>query len=81
MSKKITVVIPNYNGSKLLRRNLPDIIKNFPDSQIIISDDNSSDDSLNFLANNFPNMKIILKTRIFLVLVFRIEVLKTKTLY
>jgi len=59
MSKKITVVIPNYNGSKLLRRNLPDIIKNFPDSQIIISDDNSSDDSLNFLANNFPNVEII----------------------
>ncbi len=59
MNKKITVVIPNYNGAKLLGLNLPNVIKNFPNTRIIISDDNSSDDSLSVLADQFPDIEIV----------------------
>jgi glycosyltransferase involved in cell wall biosynthesis len=41
----ISVIIPNFNGYKLLRNNLPDLIQaldNFPESEIIIVDDASS---------------------------------------
>lgn len=41
---KIDVVIPNYNGAKLIKRNLPDVIKSFGDYKnisIIIVDDGS----------------------------------------
>lgn len=59
MSNKISVVIPNYNGSSLLLRNLPSVINNFPKCQIIVADDASTDDSLNILTRNFPSVKVI----------------------
>lgn len=62
--KSITVVIPNYNGEDLLRKNLPFIysalqssgIKNY---EIIIPDDASKDNSIQFLENNYPDIVII----------------------
>lgn len=59
MSKKITVIIPNYNGAKLLERNLPNVLKNFPDTRIIVADDSSSDESLNILKTHFPKVEIV----------------------
>jgi GT2 family glycosyltransferase len=46
---KISVIIPNYNGENLLRKNLPKVIqaleKYDDEKEIIITDDNSVDDS------------------------------------
>lgn len=58
MPQKISVVIPNYNGINLLKKNLPGVIKNFPNSQIIVSDDQSSDNSVNWIKENFPSVDI-----------------------
>lgn len=59
MAQKISVIIPNYNGLNLLQKNLPSVIKNCPNCQIIVVDDASSDKSVEFLKENFKKIKII----------------------
>ena len=49
MAQKISVVIPNYNGRQILEKNLPNVIKNCHGCQIIVVDDGSTDDSVNYL--------------------------------
>lgn len=58
MNGKISVVIPNFNGRDLLLKNLPSVIKNFPNSQIIVSDDCSTDDSVKLLKSQFPSITL-----------------------
>lgn len=63
MNKPITVIIPNFNGAHLLLKNLPSVIKTAASASstvnIIVVDDGSSDNSLEILAQNFPNIKVI----------------------
>jgi GT2 family glycosyltransferase len=59
MAKKISVIIPNYNGKELLAKNLPTVVKNCPDCETILVDDNSTDDSVKFVKKNFKSVKII----------------------
>ncbi|MBE0662934.1 MAG: glycosyltransferase family 2 protein [Bacteroidales bacterium] len=57
---KVSVVILNWNGKKFLEKFLPGVIehsKNYAD--IIIADNASSDDSVEFLTANFPEIRII----------------------
>lgn len=49
---KISVIIPNYNGEELLKKNLPsvlDIAKEYSDIELIIADDFSSDNSISVI--------------------------------
>ncbi|HBL51767.1 MAG: hypothetical protein A3D24_01735 [Candidatus Blackburnbacteria bacterium RIFCSPHIGHO2_02_FULL_39_13] len=55
---KTSVVIPNWNGRQLLEKNLPSVVKCGFD-EIIIVDDASPDNSNNFLAEKFPEVKIV----------------------
>jgi len=58
---KIAIVILNWNGEKLFPRFLPSVIK-FSSSkniEIIIADNRSTDNSVNYLKENFPGLKII----------------------
>ncbi len=57
----VSVVIPNFNGLKLLETNLPLIIKAVGKAQIIIVDDGSTDGSARFIKKNFPHIKLIEK--------------------
>lgn len=57
---KVAVVILNYNGKLFLEKFLPTIIRNSPNSEIYIADNGSTDESLKFLKENFPQIKIIL---------------------
>ncbi len=61
MDQKISVVIPNYNGKRLLEKNLPFIIKTCRDAEIIIVDDASEDDSVKLIKNKYPQIKLIEK--------------------
>ena len=63
MAKKISVIIPNFNGKNLLSKNLPIVIKNCTDCEIIVVDDASSDDSVKYVAKNFPRVKIFTNER------------------
>jgi len=56
---KIAVVILNWNGKLFLEQFLPTVIKNSEVATIYIADNNSTDDSLSFLENNYPEIKII----------------------
>lgn len=62
-SQGISVVIPNYNGKSLLELNLPSIYAALEHAninyEIIVSDDCSSDDSIEFLETTYPNVKVI----------------------
>ncbi|MBM4177650.1 glycosyltransferase family 2 protein, partial [Candidatus Gribaldobacteria bacterium] len=56
-------VIPNYNGCRLLKDNLPKIIKSAEASgrnyEVIVVDDASSDESVEYLRKNYPRVKLI----------------------
>ena len=57
----ISIVIPNYNGRDLLEKNIPSLLaalNNF-DFEIIVVDDCSSDDSVQFLKDTYPNVIVI----------------------
>lgn len=58
---KASVVILNWNGSKLLQRYLPSVIRHTPRNiaEIIVADNGSSDDSLLVLKAQFPEVRII----------------------
>ncbi|NDW17553.1 glycosyltransferase family 2 protein [Dysgonomonas sp. 216] len=59
--KKTAVVILNWNGQKLLEQFLPSVIANTPQSEadIVVADNNSDDNSVDFLKNNYPEVKVI----------------------
>ena len=60
MTKKVAVVILNWNGKKFLQQLLPTLIHHTPsDVDIVVGDNASSDGSVEFLQQQFPQIKII----------------------
>ncbi len=57
---KLSIVIPNYNGAKLLRKNLPKIIEAAKNAEIIVVDDASSDNSRS-IVREFSDKIILIK--------------------
>lgn len=56
----ISVVIPSYNGKHLLEINLPAVLNSIPSlAEVIVVDDASSDGTSNWLAQNYPQIKIV----------------------
>lgn len=60
MSSKTAVVILNWNGKNFLEQFLPVLINKTSGADIIVADNQSTDDSLAFLNSNFPNVQTIL---------------------
>ncbi|MBK8366197.1 MAG: glycosyltransferase family 2 protein [Bacteroidetes bacterium] len=60
LSKKVAVVILNWNGKSFLEKFLPIVIKYSSSAQIIVADNQSSDDSVSFLKQHFPAVRIII---------------------
>lgn len=70
MSYSISVIIPNYNGQNLLKKNLPRVFKSFSSYkegfvEIIVADDCSTDESISILEKlkikmhaSYPNIKL-----------------------
>lgn len=64
MPFSISIVIPNYNGKKLLEQNLPSVYNALRtswiyDFEILIPDDASSDESCTFVRHNYPEVILI----------------------
>jgi GT2 family glycosyltransferase len=58
---KVSVVILNWNGKKYLEKYLPSLIKNTPSfAEIIIADNASTDDSVKFVNENYPQLRIVI---------------------
>ncbi|MCQ2297147.1 MAG: glycosyltransferase family 2 protein [Bacteroidales bacterium] len=57
---KIAVVILNWNGRKILEKFLPSVTQHTTgDAEVIVADNGSTDDSLEFLAQQYPSLRVI----------------------
>jgi GT2 family glycosyltransferase len=56
---KIAVVILNWNGVKLLEQFLPSVLQFSPQATVYVADNASTDESIAFIKNNFPTVKIV----------------------
>lgn len=56
---KTAVVILNYNGQRFLVEFLPKIISLTPTAEVIVADNASTDGSVEFLKQNFPQIKLM----------------------
>lgn len=67
MKAPVTIVIPNFNGTKLLKKNLPSVLLSArhynPAASVIVVDDGSKDDSVQVLKTEFPDVKIVIHTQ------------------
>ena len=59
----ISIVIPNYNGVRLLRENLPIVIEAlnaYPgNGEVVVVDDGSKDASVALLKESFPSVNCV----------------------
>ncbi len=56
---KIAVVILNWNGKALLEQFLPSVTKFSSEATVYVADNASTDDSVAFIKENYPEVKII----------------------
>lgn len=56
---KVAVVILNWNGRDLLEKFLPPVVKFSGEATVYVADNASTDGSVNFIAENFPTVKIL----------------------
>ena len=57
---KVAVVILNWNGVKYLKQFLPTVLAStWPGLEVVVGDNASSDDSLAFIKENHPSIRII----------------------
>ena len=57
---KVAVVILNWNGRKFLEKFLPSVVKYSEGAEVIIADNDSKDDSVAFLKEHYPELRIII---------------------
>lgn len=55
----VAVIILNYNGKALLQQFLPSVMKHSQGADIYVADNASTDDSVQFLQKEFPQVKLI----------------------
>lgn len=59
---KLAIVILNWNGKSLLGKFLPTVIEHSGDADVYVIDNASSDDSVLFLKEEFPSVKVVRNT-------------------
>jgi len=59
----VSIVIPNFNGQKLLAKYLPTVITAAKGNEVIVVDDASTENDVDYIYKNFPTVKLVsLKT-------------------
>ena len=58
--KKLAIVILNFNGKDFLEKFLPSVIQYSEGHEIIVADNCSTDESVLFLQENFPKIRLII---------------------
>ena len=59
-TSSVSVVILNWNGQKFLEKFLPSVIAHSGLAKIIVADNDSSDDSVDYLKTTFPSVELII---------------------
>lgn len=59
MRSDIAIVILNWNGSELLKRFLPSVLKNSAQARIYVIDNGSTDNSVEVLQSDFKDVQVI----------------------
>ena len=63
MKPLVSIVILNYNGAKYLAQFLPSVLAtSYPNFEVVVADNGSSDDSIQLVKASFPTVKIITNT-------------------
>jgi GT2 family glycosyltransferase len=57
--KDVAIAILNYNGKNHLETFLPSVIQNSDQATIYVIDNGSTDESLSFLSNKYPEIKLV----------------------
>lgn len=60
--KNVAIVLLNWNGKKYLEQFLPIVIACSGDCRIVVADNDSTDDSVDFLKNNFPQIELVINS-------------------
>ena len=55
----IAIVILNWNGSAMMQKYLPSVVKYSGDAEVVVADNASTDDSLQILTSDFPSVRIV----------------------
>lgn len=55
----ISIVILNWNGTKMMKKYLPSVIQHSKEAEIVVADNASTDDSLQMLKADFPEVRTI----------------------
>src|SRR5690606_4253469 len=58
-SVRVAVVILNWNGKELLKKFLPSVVANSKPATVYVADNASTDNSVAFVSEFFPSVKII----------------------
>jgi len=57
---KVSIIVLNYNGKNCIEKTLKSVYRvNYPDFNVVLVDNNSTDGSLEFIRRNFPKIGII----------------------
>jgi GT2 family glycosyltransferase len=60
VSPHVTVVVPNWNGERLLNLCLSSLRgQSFKDFETVLADNGSTDNSVEFVAQNFPEVRVV----------------------
>ncbi len=59
MINQTAIVILNWNGKQFLEQFLPTVIRFSKGAQVVVADNASTDDSISYLKENFPEIRLI----------------------
>ena len=60
--KRVGIIILNWNGKEHLASFLPSVVQHSGEHDIVVVDNNSTDDSVEFLTSNYPKIKQVHNT-------------------
>ncbi len=57
---QLAIVILNWNGKDFLSKFIPSVLEHSQTARIVVADNNSSDDSVSFLKENYPHVELVI---------------------
>ncbi len=63
LHNRVSLIIPNYNGAKLILETLSRFRNVYPETAICVVDDASTDSSVELLREHFPSVQVIARSK------------------